>query len=181
MGWLASHYRRMRTEYPDDQLIVLFDVDGTIIDLRHMVLRLLRKYDQKHGTSYFRALSLEEGFRRLRRLFPDAIIQCPVDFMAPLILAMPDEAERILSIVTDWGVSRVSINLKNLLRRQVLDALESWGYEINIYNVPDLESFLKAALLLPTSLTANFSFELTTVQSTVAQVGVREPEWLARI
>ena len=181
MGWLASHYRRMRTKYPDDQLIVLFDVDGTIIDLRHMVLRLLREYDQKHGMSYFRVLGLEEGFRRLRRLFPDAIIQCPVDFMAPLILAMPDEAERILSSATDWGVNRVSINWKNLLRRQVLDALESWGYEINIYNVPDLESFLKAALLLPTSLTADFSFELTTVYSTVPQVGVREPGWLAEI
>ena len=58
MGWLASHYRRMRTEYPDDQLIVLFDVDGTIVDLRHMVLRLLREHDQKYGTSYFRALDL---------------------------------------------------------------------------------------------------------------------------
>ena len=125
MGRLASHYRRMRTEYPDDQLIVLFDVDGTIVDLRHMVLRLLREHDQKYGTSYFRALSLEEGFRQLRRLFPDAIIQCPVDFMAPLILAMPDEAQKILSSVKDWGVNRVSINWKNLLRRQVPDALES--------------------------------------------------------
>ena len=127
MGRLASHYRRMRTEYPDDQLIVLFDVDGTIVDLRHMVLRLLREHDQKYGstTSYFRALSLEEGFRRLHRLFPDATIQCPVDFMAPLILAMPDEAQKILSSVKDWGVNRASKNWKNLLRRQVPHALES--------------------------------------------------------
>ena len=101
--------------------------------------------------------------------------------MAPLILAMLDEAKRILSSVTDWGVNRISINWKNLLRRQVLDALESWGYEINIYNVPDLESFLKAALLLPISLTSDFSFELTTVYSTVRQVGVREPGWRAGI
>ena len=101
----------------------------------------------------------EDGFRKLRNEFPDAVIQCPVDFMAPLVLAMPEEAQRILSSVTEWGISRVSINWKNLLRRQVLDALESWGYEINIYNIPDLESFLKAALLLPTSLTSDFSFE----------------------
>ena len=35
-GWirdLASHYDRARTIYPDDRLIILFDVDGTIVDL----------------------------------------------------------------------------------------------------------------------------------------------------
>ena len=31
----------------------------------------------------------ENGFRRLSQEFPDSIVQCPVDFMAPLILAMP--------------------------------------------------------------------------------------------
>lgn len=175
MGWLASHYRRMRTEYPDDQLIVLFDVDGTIVDLRHMVLRLLREHDQKYGTSYFRALGLTDIDVNENQ------IEVLLGGMAPLILAMLDEAKRILSSVTDWGVNRISINWKNLLRRQVLDALESWGYEINIYNVPDLESFLKAALLLPISLTSDFSFELTTVYSTVRQVGVREPGWRAGI
>ena len=122
----------------------------------------------------------EGGFRTLRREFPNAIIQCPVDFMAPLILAMPGEAQGILSTVTDWGVDRVSINWKNLLRRQVLDALESWGYEINIYNIPDLESFLKAALLLPTSLTADFSFDMqASIDPTVLQVSESGTSWVA--
>ena len=122
----------------------------------------------------------EDGFRTLRREFPNAVIQCPVDFMAPLILAMPDEAQRILSTVTDWGINRVSINWKNLLRRQVLDALESWGYEINIYNIPDLESFLKAALLLPTSLTADFNFDMrASNNAAVFQVSESEASWIA--
>ncbi len=121
----------------------------------------------------------EEGFKTLRSEFPDSIVQCPVDFIAPLILAMPDEARIILSTVTDWGVSRVSINWKNLLRRQVLDALESWGYEINIYNIPDLESFLKAALLLPTSLTADFSFDATSKDSKLFLVSESVPSWPA--
>lgn len=121
----------------------------------------------------------EDGFRTLRREFPNAVIQCPVDFMAPLILAMPDEAQRILSTVTDWGINRVSINWKNLLRRQVLDALESWGYEINIYNIPDLESFLKAALLLPTSLTADFNFDMrASNNAAVFQVSESEASWI---
>ena len=76
--------------------------------------------------------------------------------MTPLIVAMPDEAERLLATIAGWGVNRMSISWKTPLRRQILDALEGWGYEINIYNVPDLESFLKAALLLPTSLTSDF-------------------------
>ena len=100
----------------------------------------------------------ERGFSRLRREFPDAIIQCPVDFLAPLIMAMPEDAERILKTVSEWGVDRVSISWKNLLRRQALGALQDWGWDVNIYNVPDLESFLRAALLLPTSLTADFDF-----------------------
>ena len=76
--------------------------------------------------------------------------------MAPLILVMPDRAREILGSLSEWGINRVSVKWDNLARRQVLDSLENWGYEVNIYNVPDLESFLKAALLLPTSLTADF-------------------------
>lgn len=98
----------------------------------------------------------ERGFMRLRQTFPDAVVQCPVDFMAPLILSMPERAREILGSLSGWGINRVSVKWENLAKRQVLDALESWGYQVNIYNVPDLESFLKAALLLPTSLTADF-------------------------
>ncbi len=70
----------------------------------------------------------------------------------------PDFARQILASLSEWGVSRVSINWESLEHRPVLETLESWGYEVNIYNVPDMESFLKAALLLPRSLTADFSF-----------------------
>lgn len=36
--------------------------------------------------------------------------------MAPLILAMPEEAKRILCTVADWGVNRVSIGRDSLFR-----------------------------------------------------------------
>ena len=110
----------------------------------------------------------EHGFRRLRQTFPDAVIQCPVDFMAPLILAMPERAKEILSSLTEWGISRVSIKWDNLAKRQALDSIESWGYEVNIYNVPDLEALLKAALLLPTSLTADFDSPSWPYRTTLA-------------
>jgi len=40
----------------------------------------------------------------------------------------------------------------------VLKQLSSWGYEVNLYGMADLETFLEAALLLPRSVTADFNF-----------------------
>ena len=42
--------------------------------------------------------------------------------------------------------------------RGVLDAIEARGWGVNISGVPDLEAFLEASLLLPTSVTADFNF-----------------------
>jgi hypothetical protein len=42
--------------------------------------------------------------------------------------------------------------------RLLFDRLDDWGYEMNIYAVPDLEQFLRAVLLLPRSITADFNF-----------------------
>lgn len=36
--------------------------------------------------------------------------------------------------------------------------MERDGWEVNLYGVPDLASFLEAALLLPASVTADFNF-----------------------
>ena len=98
----------------------------------------------------------EGGFRRLRERYPKAAIQCTVDFMAPLILSMPERAREILAELAGWGIDRFSVKWDNPERRHTIDALQGWGYDVNICNVPNLEAFLKAALLLPTSLTADF-------------------------
>ena len=42
--------------------------------------------------------------------------------------------------------------------RSLVGSSEEWGYEVNLYAVPDHESFLQAVLLLPRSLTADFNF-----------------------
>ena len=36
--------------------------------------------------------------------------------------------------------------------------LEAQSWQINLYDIPDLESFLEASLLLPASITADFNF-----------------------
>jgi hypothetical protein len=99
----------------------------------------------------------ERGFAELRRRFPDATISCPVDFLEPLLFASESVGDRVLGALDMWGISRPSIRWGRHTHR-VLDALEGRGWETNVYDVPDLEAFLGACLLLPTSVTADFDF-----------------------
>jgi hypothetical protein len=100
----------------------------------------------------------EEGFRKLSEAFPGSVIQCPIDFLVPLILGAPGKALGMLDVLHGWGINRFSINWKAPDKQEILDKMERWGYELNIYNVPDLEAFLKAVLLLPRSVTSDFNF-----------------------
>ena len=99
-----------------------------------------------------------DGFRMVRSRYPDAIVQCPIDFLAPLVLAAPNRARAILRMMADWGITRFSVAWGSEHTRPVLDRLEEWDYEVNLYAVPDLDGFLQAVLLLPDSLTADFNF-----------------------
>lgn len=63
MRSLAQHFERMRSKFPDDHLVVVFDIDGTIVDLRFLTQDVLRWYDRAHGTDHFRGLDpVELGF-----------------------------------------------------------------------------------------------------------------------
>ncbi len=60
MAELATHYQTLRTEFPDDQLMIVFDIDGTILDMRHMVVNTLRAFDIAHHTRLFHQLKLDD-------------------------------------------------------------------------------------------------------------------------
>ena len=100
----------------------------------------------------------EHRIRQLAETHPGAIVQCPVDFLAPLICSAPVKAKEILDMFTEWGVNRFSINWQTQDMRQFFDEMDCWGFEVNIYNVPDLETFLQAVLLMPHSVTSDFNF-----------------------
>ena len=97
----------------------------------------------------------EEGFSTA---YPDAVVQCPIGWLAPLVAAAPKEGRGTLEMLTSWGITRFSIDWKRPDPRGLMDALASWGYEANFYNVPDLEAFLEAVVLLPASVTSDFNF-----------------------
>jgi hypothetical protein len=99
-----------------------------------------------------------DGFRRLRSAYPGAIVQCPVDFLAPLVVAAPRRARAVLATLASWGISRFSVAWGRETTRRLVRQLDEWGYEVNLYAVPDHESFLQAVLLTPRSLTADFNF-----------------------
>jgi beta-phosphoglucomutase-like phosphatase (HAD superfamily) len=60
MHRLVAHYRAVRSRNPHEQLAVVFDIDGTIIDTRHLIHRTLLAYDRAQGTSHFREVSIAE-------------------------------------------------------------------------------------------------------------------------
>jgi len=100
----------------------------------------------------------EEGIRKLARSFPGAVIQCPVDFLAGLVRVLPEHGRQLLEMLRSWGVTRFSVSWQVYKLPEFVERVIGWGYEVNIYNVPDLEGFLKAVLLQPTSITSDFNF-----------------------
>jgi hypothetical protein len=100
----------------------------------------------------------EDGFRHLRRAWPAATVQCPIDVFAPVIVAAPDRARAALGEMAAWGVDRFSLAWDTSPMAVLLDHLDQWGYDVNLYAVENLDEFLRAVMLLPRSVTADFNF-----------------------
>ncbi|MCH8310430.1 MAG: hypothetical protein IIB17_08050 [Chloroflexi bacterium] len=60
MSVLSRHYEKTRKQYPEDKLMIMFDIDGTIIDMRYLIHYLLSQYDEINGTSHFDGLNLKD-------------------------------------------------------------------------------------------------------------------------
>ncbi len=100
----------------------------------------------------------EDGFKMLSAAFPNAVIQTPVDFICPLVFSLPDQAKKILTQLKGWGINRFSINWEMKKCSALMYQLKKWGFEVNVYNAPDLEQFLKVMILSPRSITSDFNF-----------------------
>lgn len=139
---------------------IKFDLkeNGSALD---NLLKTLQTYNLDNSRLWFNGnteVLKEDGFRKLVKAYPGAIIQCPIDFIYPIIFSIPEKARDTLDLFKGWGINRFSLSWQTPGMKGILDQIEEWGFESNIYNVPDLESFLKAVLLLPRSITADFNF-----------------------
>lgn len=133
-------------------------VGGEVLD---RVLDLVQHFGFNGNDLWFNGnieIICETGFRRIVDQYPAAITQCPIDWLTPLLWTASDEAKRILELLTEWGVTRFSISWERKELRKLLAQLDAWGHEVNIYDIPDLEAFLEAVVLLPCSVTSDFNF-----------------------
>lgn len=57
---LLAHYKAMRLRCPGDTLAIVFDIDGTIIDTRHLMRQTLLGFDSANGTTLFASLEVDD-------------------------------------------------------------------------------------------------------------------------
>lgn len=57
---LIMHHENMRILYPDEELMVLCECEGTLYDRRALALHALRAFDRAHTTSFFSRAGLEQ-------------------------------------------------------------------------------------------------------------------------
>ncbi|MDQ4124594.1 MAG: HAD family hydrolase [Actinomycetota bacterium] len=99
-----------------------------------------------------------DGFGAIHQRFPEAQVAVQVGFLAPLLTAAPSLADHVLTELRRWGATAVSLAWTTPCIRTLLDELESHGWDVYVFGVEDLESFLDASLLLPRAVIADFNF-----------------------
>ena len=156
--WFTLDYLLARLRERGKRVKLDLKAGGIIVD---KILGLVDAYGFEDKELWFNGnveRLQEHRIRQLATARPGAIVQCPVDFLAPLICSVPQKAKEILDTFTSWGINRFSISWLTQDMRQFFDQMDQWGVEVNLYNVPDLESFLQAVLLMPCSVTSDFNF-----------------------
>ncbi len=94
--------------------------------------------------------------KTLRTSFPESRLQIPVNFLSDVILGEDTKSGMLLQWIWDeLEVDEFSVDWQVFRKRDLLKQLQSWNFPVNLRNVPNLEQFLKAALLLPDSITVN--------------------------
>lgn len=91
---LLNHHERSLQRFPDQRLLVLFDVDGTFLDMRLALAGLLRAYDDAHSSAYFGALD-PDAIDPFGRGVEDILLRCrvPADEQ-PRVLAWQQNERR---------------------------------------------------------------------------------------
>ena len=156
--WLSFEILLQRLVVTGKSVKIDLKSGGAALD---KVIKLLDRCGFEESRLWFNGnleILQEQGFRQLAEAYPNAILQAPADFLAPLACSIPEKTKELLDLFGSWGINRFSLNWQTPNMRPLFDRLHQWGFEINIYNVPDLESFLRAVLLMPRSVTSDFNF-----------------------
>ncbi len=157
-NWLTLDKLLSHVTKTDKSIKIDLKAGGIIVE---KVMKLIDAHGLDDSRLWFNSSveKLQElGFWKLSKMYPKAILQANVDFLAPLICSAPEKAREILDMFTEWGINRFSISCQSQNLHTFLDQMDEWGFEVNIYNVPDLKSFLQTVLLMPKSISSDFNF-----------------------
>jgi phosphoglycolate phosphatase-like HAD superfamily hydrolase len=151
MRRLAAHYGRFRSEYPQDQLLIVFDIDGTILDMRHMVRHVLLSFDQAHGSDWFHGLTAYDVTvheNRVDRLLRDMALPASIAervyrwyleqrWQPEAVLAAHRPYQGVLDVIRWFQIqpdTSVALNTgrPEYLRAQTLHSLNALGEEYRV-------------------------------------------------
>ena len=144
-----QHNRRIKVD---------FKQGGRVIQ---RVLKTLKNYGFSDDEVWFHGdihKLYPRGFNQLRAGFPGATIQTTIDSLGRLIISRPRIAKRALNMYVRWGVDRFLITWQHLYLAKIMTQMEVWGYAVNVYQIPDLRSFLQAVLYMPAGITSDYNF-----------------------
>jgi hypothetical protein len=74
---LLNHHEQSLRRFPDQRLLVLFDVDDTFLDMRLALASVLHAYDAAHGSAWFGALD-PATLDPFGRGIEDILVRCRV-------------------------------------------------------------------------------------------------------
>jgi hypothetical protein len=157
MKLLAEHYESFRNRFPEERLLLVFDIDGTILDMRYMIHHALKSFDAINGTDYFASLGWkeidfhEEHIHRLfeKRNIPEAHREAIRNQYGKLLLstAAVIEAHRpfrgVLDVIRWFQLQPntfVGLNTgrPEALRRDTLGSLNELGRQFKVRFSDDL-------------------------------------------
>lgn len=155
--WLAAEEAMAACAQWGKALKLDFKVGGEWIE---QALAVVDRYGFSAERLWFNGdleILTEPQVRHLAERYPGAVIQVPIGFLRAWV-DQPARLQTELRRLTAWGLTRFSLNWQHAETRQLAKLLRAWGYEVNLYGVPDLPAFLQALLLAPRSLTSDFNF-----------------------
>jgi hypothetical protein len=139
---------------------LLLDLHVSPENLENLIERLSRRNLKDNNLGFRIELGplRPNDIGKLRTSFPESRLQFPVNFLSDIILGEETKAGMLLRWIRDeLNVDEFSVDWQVFRKRDLLKQLQSWNLPVNLRNVPNLEQFLKAALLLPDSITVDLN------------------------
>jgi phosphoglycolate phosphatase-like HAD superfamily hydrolase len=110
-------------QYPADKMIIVFDIDGTILDMRFVILHVLKEFDKQHKTSHFKDIKVSDID------FHEINIK---DLLKRLSIGK-DEQEQILSRYDNLLISSMAVLEAHRPFRGVLDVIRWFQLQPNTF------------------------------------------------